>query len=94
MAVNFRIVKHQNSDALHFKLLGDFDGTSADELVNTLLSCKRRHGKVFIHTSGLKSMHPFGAELFSRRCRRSIDLDVILTGEYAADMAFPHAGLI
>jgi len=39
-------------------------------------------------------MHPFGAELFSCRCRRSIDLNVILTGAYAADMAFPHAGLI
>jgi len=94
MAINFRIVRHQNSDNLHLKLLGDFDGTSADELINTLLSCKRDHGKVFIHTSGLKSMHPFGAELFSRRCRRSIHLDIILTGEYAADMAFPHAGLI
>lgn len=94
MASNFKIIRHQNFDNLHLKLLGDFDGTAADELINALMSCDPSHGKVFIHTSSLKSMHPFGAELFRQRCRRSIRLNVVLVGQYAAEIAFSEAGLI
>lgn len=94
MASNFKIIRHQNSCNLHLKLTGDFDGTSADELVNALNTSKGIQGKIFIHTSSLKSLHPFGAELFKRRCRRSIRQNVILTGEHALEMAFPEAGLI
>ena len=36
MASNFRILKHQNGDNLHLKLAGNFDGTSAWEVFNTL----------------------------------------------------------
>jgi hypothetical protein len=36
MASNFRIYCHQNKDNLHLKLMGDFDGSSAYELINTL----------------------------------------------------------
>lgn len=34
MAANFRISTHRNSENLHLKLYGDFDGTSAHELIN------------------------------------------------------------
>jgi hypothetical protein len=36
MASNFRIFCHQNSDNLHLKLMGDFDGTSPYESLETL----------------------------------------------------------
>jgi hypothetical protein len=36
MASNFRIYCHQNRDNLHLKLIGDFDGSSAYELINLL----------------------------------------------------------
>lgn len=94
MASNFKIVRHQDNDNLHLKLLGDFDGTSADELVNVLDSSDGVQGKIFIHTSSLKSMHPFGADLFSCRCRRVTRQNIILIGEHAVEMAFPEAGLI
>lgn len=92
MASNFRIIRHQNSENLHLKLIGDFDGTSADELVNALDTSKGVQGKIFIHTSSLKSMNPFGAELFKRRCRHFVRNHIIITGQYAVEMAFPEAG--
>ena len=33
MAANFRILVHRNSDNLHLRPIGDFDGASAFELV-------------------------------------------------------------
>ncbi len=36
MASNFRIFLHETRDSLHLKLDGDFDGSSAHELLNTL----------------------------------------------------------
>jgi hypothetical protein len=37
MASNFKILVHRNSENLHLKLTGDFDGTSAQKLLNALL---------------------------------------------------------
>jgi len=42
MALNFKIICHKNSENLHLKLMGDFDGSSAYELINTL---KKYNGK-------------------------------------------------
>ena len=36
MASNFTISVHRNSDQLDLRLMGDFDGTSACELLNAL----------------------------------------------------------
>ena len=64
MANNFRISVHRNSDNLHIKLLGNFDGSSAFELLNMLKKKSNGGGKIFVHTSGLKEIHPFGSEVF------------------------------
>ena len=64
MATNFRISVHRNSDNLHMKLLGNFDGSSAFELINMLKKKSNGVGKIFVHTSGLKEIHPFGSEVF------------------------------
>ena len=37
MASNFKISVHRNSDSLDLKLMGDFDGTSACELLNVMM---------------------------------------------------------
>ena len=42
MASNFQIYSFKTRDSLHLKLAGDFDGSSAYELINTLTE----HGKV------------------------------------------------
>jgi len=86
MASNFKIFKHQNSSSIHLKLSGDFDGTSAFELMNTLHSCKGHKGKVFIHTSGLRHIHPYGKEVFTKNNSAAKTLHIIYTGEYADDM--------
>ena len=37
MASNFQIFSYKTKDSLHLKLAGDFDGSSAHELINKLL---------------------------------------------------------
>ena len=64
MAVNFRITVHQNSDNLHLRLDGDFDGSSAYLLLNTIEKRCRLASKAFIHTSGLRRIDPFGSSVF------------------------------
>ena len=64
MASNFKIVMHQNSESLHLKLMGDFDGSSAHELLNTIKGYGSRMNKIFIHTSGLRDIYPFGKAVF------------------------------
>jgi len=36
MAHNFKIIKQQNKEGLRLELSGDFDGSSASELINLL----------------------------------------------------------
>lgn len=48
------------------KLTGDFDGNSAHELINMLLELSRDVLDIFIDTNGLKSVHPFGIEVFQK----------------------------
>lgn len=66
MAMNFRIVQLKNKNSIHLNLDGDFDGTSAHELINALKSCAAAAQKVVIHTNGLKLVHPFGMIVLQR----------------------------
>ena len=63
MAANFRVSTHRNTENLHLKLIGDFDGTSAHELINVIEKRCNRANKVFIHTNSLKRIHPFGCSI-------------------------------
>jgi len=66
MASNFQIFSYKTKDSLHLKLAGDFDGSSAHELINKLLE----HGvgcyQIFIDTNDLKTIHPFGRAVFQK----------------------------
>jgi hypothetical protein len=64
MASNFKILIHKNSESLHLKLMGDFDGTSAHELLNTIKGYGSRIKKITIHTSGLREVNHFGKTVF------------------------------
>ncbi len=66
MASNFRIYCHKNRENLHLKLMGDFDGSSAYELINTLKKYSGIAGKVFVDTCSLLSIHPFGLDVFQK----------------------------
>jgi anti-anti-sigma regulatory factor len=64
MASNFKILRHQNGYNLHLKLAGDFDGSSAWELFNTMKRNCHKVSKVFINCSCLKNIDPFGQDVF------------------------------
>ena len=85
MASSFKILIHKDSENLHLKLVEDLDVTSANELLETIMSHGSRMNKIFIHTSGLKGIFPFVKTLFQNNfstinnpCTR-----VIFTGNHA-----------
>jgi len=89
MASNFKISVHRNSDSLHLKLLGDFDGSSAWELLNVLKKSANGSCKVFIHTNSLKNIYPFGRDTFQQNLRDLKDRTdrILFTGEKASQIA-------
>ena len=66
MASNFRLFSHETGDSLHLKLYGDFDGSSAHELINTLKKCGSRFYQIFIDTEDLGVIHSFGKDVFQK----------------------------
>lgn len=88
MACNFKIIVHKNKNILHLDLTGDFDGTSALQLIHSLKTRKNRAAKVFIHTSSLKHIYPFGQNVF----KNSLDslagkaVSLVFTGEKAKQL--------
>jgi hypothetical protein len=64
MANNFRINTHRTFDHLTIFLVGDFDGSSAFELLNTLKENLNRSRCILIDTRNLKEVYPFGREIF------------------------------
>ena len=89
MACKFRISTHRNSDNLHLKLEGDFDGSSAHELINYLKKNIRNSSRIFIHTNCLKGIHPFGADVFRSNFdfKKGQSVAFVFTGEKAAQLA-------
>ena len=67
MASTFSIFHDRNKDKLDLKLMGDFDGSSACELINTLKANYEKVAKIIVHTGSLSSLHPFGLEVFSKK---------------------------
>jgi hypothetical protein len=67
MASNFHIFSYKTKDSLHLKLDGDFDGNSAYELLETLKKHSSSFYQVFIDTNDLKTIYPFGKEVFQKK---------------------------
>jgi len=89
MANNFKILSHRIADNLHLHLAGDFDGSSAFELLNLLHENLDDTAHVSIHTSNLKKIHAFGRKVFRRNLiKLRIDQSRIrFVGENAGDIA-------
>ena len=64
MAQNFKISIHRTFDNLHIRLMGDFDGSSAWELINAIRENLNSFKFIKIDTSKLKKVYPFGREVF------------------------------
>jgi len=67
MANNFHMFTHKTTETLHVKLTGDFDGSSASELINALSDNQNRYYQIFINTTELNDIHPFGQEVLQSR---------------------------
>ena len=74
MASNFQIYSFKTRDSLHLKLTGDFDGSSAFELINTLTEHGKGFYEIFIDTNDLKTIHPFGRNVFQKNLGNSSKL--------------------
>lgn len=89
MAANFRTIVSRERDTLHLELEGDFDGSSALELINALLENCGSASRVMIHTNGLNEVHPFGKAVFQRRLpvAGKLNSSIIFIGEHADKIA-------
>jgi len=94
MALNFRFICHKHCENLHIKLMGDFDGSSAYELINALEKYNGNAGKVFVDTCSLLSVHPFGLDVFQKNCAvKKLLRALTFTGEYGNRLA-AHGSVI
>jgi hypothetical protein len=89
MASNFKIAIHRNDENLHLKLMGDFDGSSAWDLLNGLKKNCSGINRIFIHTNCLKHVHPFGRKVFWRYLSPPFgkSVRIVFTGDKASEMA-------
>lgn len=95
MASNFKIYCHLNSENLHLKLMGDFDGSSAHELINTLAKYNGNTRRIFIHTCALSSVHPFGLNVFQKsNSIKKLSNNLTFTGEYGETIALQGSQVI
>ena len=66
MASNFQILSYKTRDSLHLKLNGDFDGTSAYELINTIKDHGNNFYQIFIDNNDLRTIYAFGRNVFQK----------------------------
>jgi len=84
MANNFKFLSNRVRDRICLKLYGDFDGSSACELINVLKSNKNGSHKIFIDTNNLNKIHPFGMDVFKKNLG-VVDIKpskIIITGKH------------
>jgi hypothetical protein len=89
VASNFKVAIRRNSANLHVKLMGDFDGSSAHQLLNLLIKKGLAGSRVFIHTDSLKTIVPFGRDVFHGNLDllRKKSLHLLFTGDRATELS-------
>lgn len=70
MSSKFQVVASLENDALHLQILGEFDGSAACDLIKRLEEGRSTVSQVFIDTTNLRSVHPFGKNVFDNRIGR------------------------
>jgi hypothetical protein len=89
MSANFRISSQYQNGEMVILLKGDFDGSSAWELVNTIHERYTGEGRIMIDTDGIKHLVPFGIATF--KCRldpNKVPLDrLVFRGEKGLEIS-------
>ena len=86
MAKNFRVLTKESSDqSMALQLFGDFDGSSACELIDVLDESVKKTFKVAIDTDGLKTINTFGLNVFLPRMSllNNTRADIEVTGRFS-----------
>jgi anti-anti-sigma regulatory factor len=71
VALIFDIATDKISDGYSLKLSGEFDATSAYELVYAIKKLADKPVRIYVNTSKLRKIHPFGLEVLNRAMRFS-----------------------
>lgn len=64
MSANFKMNTSQSEKDLNIDLIGDFDGSSACELINTITAKDMGTGSIILNTNRLGNVISFGRILF------------------------------
>jgi hypothetical protein len=69
--------------------MGDFDGTSAHQLLNILGNNIRAVSRIFIHTSCVRSIAPFGRNVFRNNLHllKGEAARLVFTGDRASELS-------
>ena len=71
MSSNFKIYYLKTRYSIHLRLAGDFDGSSAYDLIHKLEKYSKDFYEIFIDTNELKTIHPFGKDVFQKNLGNS-----------------------
>ncbi len=86
MAVNFRVrTKEVSNQSLALQLFGDFDASSAFELINILDESVKKSRRLAINTDGLKTVYEFGINVFLPQMFKlnNSRVDIKVTGRFS-----------
>jgi len=88
MAANFQIVTERINDQAFIIISGDFDGSSAFELINVINSSCPECKKIIINTSNLNIVYPFGRKILKSKeyMFKEKSKQVIFTGGHANEL--------
>ena len=88
MASNFGITIDRNSDGFGLKLAGDFDATSAYELIYAIKKLPEGTEKISIYTNGLINIYPYGLDVFHRYLSslNGQSTKIVFTGNHATQL--------
>ena len=95
MVSNFGIAIDKNSDGFGLKLEGDFDATSACELIYAIKKLPEDTIKICIYTNGLKNIYPFGLDVFHRfmNSLNGQSTKIVFTGNNTSQLSLGNSRL-
>jgi len=95
MASNFEITVNKTSDGFGLELEGDFDATSAYELIYAIKKLPEDTLKISIYTNGLETIFPFGLDVFSKYMSslNGQSTKIVFTGNNASQLSFANPEL-
>ena len=97
MASNFGIAIDKKGYDFILKLEGDFDVTSAYELIYAIKKLSEEETvTISIYTNGLKSIYPSGLDVFHRHMMplNSLSTKIVLTGDNASKLSPSNSSML